>query len=142
VAVPAAFRVLPPVPARPVRLDIPGALLATAGFSAVGYALIADPGGSLSAASARALLAAGIVLLAGFAAVEAITPVPLVPLRFLTRPRLNVSLLTVLLSAAGTATVSFFGVLYFQQVRGFSPLRTSAAFVPSTAVQPRGRLLP
>jgi MFS family permease len=120
VAVPAAFRVLPSVPARRVRLDVPGALLVTAGFSTVSYALIADPGAGL--------LAAGIVLLAGFAVAEAITPVPLVPLRFLARRSL--SFVTVLLASAGTATVSFFLVLYFQQVRGFSPLRTSAAFVP------------
>lgn len=126
VAVPAAFRLLPPVPARPVKLDLPGALLATAGFSAVSYALIHG----LSGVTARTVLIAGIVMLAVFALVEAVVPSPLVSLGFLMRPRRSVSLLAVLLSSAGTATVSFFGVLYFQQVSGYSPLRTSAAFVP------------
>ena len=130
-AVLAAPRLLPPgPPPAPARLDLPGALLATAGLAALSYGLVTTLDRGWSSPAALAPLAAGGALLAALAAVESRAPAPLVPPAFLASPRRAVALLAVLLTAAGTAATTFFLTLYLQQVRGLSPLRTSAAFLP------------
>jgi MFS family permease len=127
----AAPRLLPAgPPPSPTRLDILGGLLATTGMSGLSYGLVATLDHSWSSAAVLVPLVGSTALLVAFMAVEARTPVPLVPLSFLASPRRATALLAVLLTSAGTATSTFFLALYFQQIRGFSPLWTSAAFVP------------
>ena len=127
----AAPRLLPPgpPPAR-TRLDVPGAVLATAGLSALSYGLVASLEHAWSAAAVLVPLIGGAVLLAAFAAVESRVRAPLVPPDFLRSPRRVTALLAVLLATTAATTTVFFLSLYFQQVRGWSPLVTSAAFLP------------
>ncbi|MDR0360398.1 MAG: MFS transporter [bacterium] len=131
VALFAAPRVLPPGPApQRTQLDVPGALLATVGTSALSYGLLATldrPPGSVSVVLP---LVGGATLLGAFVAVERRTRLPLVPLSLLGSWWRATALVAVLLAAAGTATMTFFSSLYFQQSRGLSPLETSAALVP------------
>jgi MFS family permease len=124
-------RLLPagPPPTR-ARLDVLGALLATAGLSGLSYGLVATLDHPWSSAAVLVPLVGSAASLAAFVAVEAHTPAPLLPLSFLAAPWRATALLAVLLTAAGHATSSFFLSLYFQQVRGFSPLWTSTAFLP------------
>lgn len=131
VAVPTVPRLLPPgpPPAR-TRLDVPGALLVTVGLSTLSYGLVATLDRPWPSTTVLVPLVAGAVLLAAFAAVESRSRAPLVPPSFLASARRATALLTVTLSAAGIATSAFFLSLYFQQVRGWSPLATSAAFLP------------
>lgn len=130
----AAPRLLPAGPApEPQRLDVPGALLATTGVCALSYGLLAAAAHSISSAIVLAPLLGGVALLGTFVEVERRTSEPLVPLSLLASPRRGAALLALMLAAAGTAAMTFFFALYFQQIRGFSPLETSAAFAPYAA---------
>jgi MFS family permease len=121
-AMAAAHRLLPPDgPTGRDRLDFPGAVLATAGISALTYGLIER---------LPALPVLGVLLLVAFVVVESRTAAPLVPLSFFaSRPR-AVALAAIVLASAGMAGSFFFLSLYLQQDRGLSPLLTSAVFLP------------
>ncbi|MFD8937264.1 MFS transporter [Streptomyces sp. NPDC059578] len=109
---------------RSERLDLPGAVLLTAGPLSLVYGVLE---------SSPWAIAAGVVLLIAFVAVEARTRHPLVPLSFLThRTRAVANAATVLLSAA-LSTVFFLLTLYVQDVMGWGPLRAGAAFLPFCA---------
>ncbi|GAB2601784.1 MFS transporter [Streptomyces capparidis] len=127
------------LPADPERtrvptLDLPGAALATAGVTLTGYGLIATDAHGWGAGSALVPLLSGAALLAAFVLLERRTREPLLPPAFLRHPSRALGTAAVALTAAGTALVFFLLPLGFQQERGWSPLRTSAAFVPYTAV--------
>jgi EmrB/QacA subfamily drug resistance transporter len=127
----AALRVLPA--ARPVgrgRLDVAGALLATASLMILIYALVetGDAGwGSVQTLGLFALAAAGLVL---FVAVEARVREPLVALSIFRR-RPTVTALVLMLAGMGTVLSAFFFTsLYLQQVLGHSALRAGLEFLP------------
>lgn len=110
-----------PPPAGNGRLDVPGAVLATAGLTAIGVGVLED---------VPAVLVAGIASLATFVAVEARSAEPLVPLGLLaTRPR-AVALGSIVLASAAMAAGFFFLSLYVQDERGASALATAALFLP------------
>ncbi|MEV6733359.1 MULTISPECIES: MFS transporter [unclassified Streptomyces] len=126
-----APRLLPgTVPGRGRSLDLPGALLATAGISLVSYGLVATDARPWTSAAVLAPLSAGAALLAAFPLAERRSRDPLLPPRFLLDRRRAASLAAVALTACGTASTFVLLSLHFQQDRDWSPLRTSAAFVP------------
>ena len=108
-------------PVRRARLDVLGAALVTAGLSALSYGLVESSYGPL---------VGGAVLLLTFTIVESRTAAPLVPPAFFAVPRRAVALAAIVLGSAGMSTSFFFLSLHLQQVRGLSPLLTSAAFLP------------
>ncbi|MEU9961123.1 MFS transporter [Streptomyces sp. NPDC050982] len=116
-------------PARP-RLDLPGALLATAGLASASYGLVLTDAWSWTSGRVLGPLVAGVVLLALFVWVERRAPDPLLPPRFLLDRRRALGLAATALTAAGTATVFVLFSLHLQDERGWSALRTSTAFVP------------
>ncbi|GAA4224357.1 MFS family permease [Streptosporangium album] len=125
-AIVAAPRLLPADrPVRRARIDILGAALVTAGLSTLSYGLVESSYGPLIG---------GVVLLLTFMVVESRTAAPLVPPAFFAAPRRAVALAAIVLGSAGMATSFFFLSLHLQQVRGLSPLLTSAAFLPYGAV--------
>ncbi|MFD1495457.1 MFS transporter [Streptosporangium lutulentum] len=131
VALPLTPRWLPAAaPTGPAALDLPGAALATAGVTLFSYGLLATDGHSWASATVLVPLVTGLALLAAFAAVELRGRDPLLPPAFLADRRRAVALPAIALSAAGTTTVSLLLALYLQQIRGWSPLWTSLAFVP------------
>ncbi|WP_171164487.1 MFS transporter [Streptomyces sp. I05A-00742] len=132
----AAPRLLPtgPAPVR-VRLDVPGAVLVTAGLSVLSYGLVEAGERPWSAPSVWAPVAGGVLLLVAFAVTELRVTEPLMPLGFLVPRRRAAALGAILIGSAGMSTVFFFLSLYFQEVRDASPLLTSAAFLPFGAVQ-------
>jgi MFS family permease len=117
-------------PATPVALDAPGAVLATSGITLLSYGLVMTGDHSWSSATAGVPVAAGFILLAAFAVREARTRSPLLPPSFLADRRRAAALAVIGLSAAATAVVCLFLTLYLQQIRGWTTLRTSLAFVP------------
>jgi MFS family permease len=130
-AVALAPRWLPPgPPPSPTPLDIPGAVLATAGLTSLSFGLVRIGQHAWSSPAVLGPVAAGVGLLLAFVLVEARAPAPLLPLSFFASARRNVSLLILLLIGAVSATLFFMLALYFLQVRGWSPLVTSAAFLP------------
>lgn len=130
-AVLASHRLLPEgSPPAPSTLDIPGALLVTTGISMLSYGLVTAGDHGWSSGAARLALIASAVALTGFVAVESRTQRPLVPLSFLRSPRRVIALTAVMVMAAGHASIGFFLALYFQQIRGMSPIAATAAFLP------------
>lgn len=127
----AVRRVLPhgPDPVRS-RLDIPGAVLVTAGLTIATYGLLRATDQPWSSAQVWLPVGAGAVLLGAFVVVEARTRTPLVPLSLFRSFERVLALLATMITATCLSAAFFFLSLYFEQVRGFSALRTSAAFLP------------
>jgi len=117
-------------PAAPVALDAPGAVLATSGITLLSYGLVMTGDHSWLSATAGVPIAAGFILLVAFGVREARTRDPLLPPSFLADRRRAAALAVIGLSAAATAVVCLFLTLYLQQIRGWTTLRTSFAFVP------------
>ncbi|MFF7857284.1 MFS transporter [Streptomyces sp. NPDC007904] len=126
-------RALPPTPARPTGLDVPGAVLATAGIAALCHGLVLTDARPWGSAQVLAPLAAGVVLLALFRLVERRVREPLLPPGFVRAGRRAAGLAATALTAAGTSTVFVLFSLHLQDARGWSALGTSAAFAPFAA---------
>jgi EmrB/QacA subfamily drug resistance transporter len=132
-----AWHLVPPLnaPARIGReLDLPGALLATAGLTTGVYALAGAPQHGWGSARTLLLLAAAAGLLAAFAAVERSARLPLLPPRTL-RARSLAAGTVLMLAATGILVGTFFlNTLYLQEVQAASPLRAGLEFLPLVAV--------
>jgi EmrB/QacA subfamily drug resistance transporter len=115
---------------RPARLDVPGALLVTAGTGSLIYGLV-EAGDSAWGDSATVLpLTAAVLLYAGFAAVERASRAPLMDLRMFTRRPVLAGAFLMLIATALLIAYFFLGSVYLQHLRGFSPLRTGLLFLP------------
>ncbi|MDX3458639.1 MFS transporter [Streptomyces sp. ME02-8801-2C] len=137
VNVPVGLAVLAAVPAlvaaptpQPARLDVPGALLVTAGTGALIYALV-EAGDSGWSDPATLLPLAGAVLAYGlFAVAERASRAPLMDLRMFTRRPVLAGAFLMLMATALLIAFFFLGSVYLQHLRGFSPLRTGLVFLP------------
>jgi EmrB/QacA subfamily drug resistance transporter len=116
------------------RLDWAGAALASLGLSGVTYGLIELPETGAVGASALLALGAGVAALAGFVAVEARSPEPMMPLRlFRSRTFAGANLLTLCLYAALGGAL-FFLPFDLIQVQGYSAAAAGAALLPFVAL--------
>ncbi|WP_328874357.1 DHA2 family efflux MFS transporter permease subunit [Streptomyces sp. NBC_00287] len=121
------------VPARapqPARLDIPGALLVTAGTASLIYGLVEAGDSGWGDSATLVPLAGAAVLYAGFAAVERAARAPLMDLGMFTRRPVLAGAFLMLVATALLIAYFFLGSVYLQHVRGFSPLRTGLLFLP------------
>jgi MFS family permease len=111
-------------------LDLPGAALATPGVTLLSDGLVMTGGHAWSSAAVLVPLVTGLALLAAFAGVELRSRDPLLPPAFLADWRRLNAWSALAFAAAGTSVAFLLISLYLQQIRGWSPLRTSLAFVP------------
>ncbi|WFE19308.1 MFS transporter [Solwaraspora sp. WMMD937] len=117
------------------RLDVTGAVLATAGLGGLAFGVAEAADAGWSAPSAVAGLMIGSVLLAAFAAVEARWAAsPLIPLRLFTIRSVSVGNVAMLLAGACLNPMWFFLTLSMQNALAYSPARTGLAFLPHTVV--------
>jgi MFS family permease len=131
IAVLLAPRLLPAgPPPSPTPLDVPGAVLATAGLTILSFGLVRIGEHAWSSPAVVVPVIAGVVLLLAFVLVEARVAAPLLPPSFFASPQRSAALLIILLVGAVSATLFFMLALYFLEVRGWPPLTTSAAFLP------------
>ena len=126
----AAPRVLKRSAPRGGKLDIPGALLATAGMTALVYGLVRAPAAGWANPITVASLVGGVVLLVAFAIIEVRSDHPMLPPRLLKDRNRTASYLVMLGITGSIFAVSFFLTLFLQTVLGFSPLKTGFAFLP------------
>ena len=114
----------------PGAFDIPGAVLSTAGFSALVYAVIEAPGKGWTSGIVLGLLAVSVLLLAAFLWWERRTDHPMLDLDFFRRPGFSIGTLAV--------SVAFFALLggifaltqYLQFAHGYSAIEAGAIMSP------------
>jgi MFS family permease len=115
---------------QPGRLDVPGALLVTAGTGTAIYALInAGDRGWLSLAT-LGTLAGAIVLYGVFAWVQRTVRSPLMDLRILTRRPVAAGTFMLLVATALMISMFFLGSFYLQHFQQYGALRTGLLFLP------------
>jgi EmrB/QacA subfamily drug resistance transporter len=125
-----APRVLADVEPKPGRLDIPGALTATAGMLSLVYGLTHAADHSWSSTGTVAPLVLAALLLAAFVLVEIRADAPLLPLSiFSSRNRSGVYSMMLFFGLA-VFSLFFFLTLYLQNIHHFSAVRTGLGFLP------------
>jgi len=115
-------------------IDVVGALLVSLGLAAPVFALIEQPRRGFEDPLVVAPLVLGVGLLAAFVAWERRAGDPMVPLELFRRRNFAVVNLVSLLFYAGLAGMTFFLVLFLQQVAGYSALEAGLALVPITVM--------
>ncbi|GAA2275842.1 MFS transporter [Streptomyces ruber] len=114
------------------RLDLPGAVLVTAGLATLAYGIVQTEAEGWAAPAAWAPLCAGLVLVCAFLAVEARTKAPLMPPQLLRLRSVASANAAMLLSGSVTFCMWYFVTLYAQNVLGYTPLEAGLASMPSS----------
>jgi len=114
------------------RLDLPGALLVTAGLATLAYGIVQTEAEGWTAAATLVPLCAGAALIGLFLVVEARTRAPLMPLKLLRLRSVSSANAAVFVSGSAMFCMWFFMTLYAQNVLGYSPLGAGLALVPSS----------
>jgi EmrB/QacA subfamily drug resistance transporter len=116
--------------ARLQNFDALGAVLATSGMLLLVYALVEAPTVGWGAARTIGELAGALALLTAFAVNELRHRNPLAPLSIFRINGLGFSDVTQLIAFAGFLAMFFFLTLYMQNVLGYTPIQTGAAYLP------------
>jgi EmrB/QacA subfamily drug resistance transporter len=114
-------------------LDVPGAVLVTAGLTALVFGVVRTT--SVGWGSWQTIVALGlaVALMAWFVFHEGrVAKSPLMPLSMFGRRSIWTANLVMFLVAGAIFAMWFFVSLYLQEVRGYSPILTGLAFVPQT----------
>ncbi|HVC67679.1 MAG TPA: MFS transporter [Acidimicrobiales bacterium] len=115
------------------RLDVAGAATITGALFLLVYAISHTDVVSWTATSTLVVLAAAVLLLVAFVAVEArAASHPLVPLRIFRVRSVTGANLVMFCFGVGMFAMWFFLSLYLQQVLGYSPVVTGFTFLPQT----------
>ncbi|MBF9066862.1 MFS transporter [Streptacidiphilus fuscans] len=119
---------------RPARgLDLPGQVLAVVGLGALTGAVVEANAQGWGSPLVLTCLAVFVLALVGFLRVERRSADPMLPLRLFGHGVFRTtSLIGVLINFSFYGLIFVFS-LFFQQVWGFSPIRTGLAFLPMTA---------
>ncbi len=118
--------------ARLANFDLLGAALATSGMLLLIYALVKAPDVGWGTTRTIGELAGALVLLAAFVVNERRHRNPLAPLSIFRINGLAYADATQLIAFAGFLAMFFFLTLYMQNVLGYSPIQTGAAYLPFT----------
>ena len=115
------------------NFDLFGTVLVTGGMLLLVYALVKAPDQGWGSGRTLAELFGAGSLLAAFVVNEQRSRNPLVPLSIFKVRGLAAADITQFVGVAGFLSMFFFLTLYMQNVLGFSPLQTGAAYLPLTA---------
>ncbi|MGQ4364844.1 MFS transporter [Streptomyces sp. SAS_272] len=114
------------------RLDLPGALLVTAGLATLAYGISQTESEGWAAPAALVPLAAGLALVALFLVVEARTAAPLMPLGLFRLRTVSAANAAMFVNGSAMFSMWFFLTLYLQNALGYTPLEAGLALVPSS----------
>ncbi|RPF33091.1 MFS transporter [Streptomyces sp. TLI_185] len=114
------------------RLDLPGALLVTAGLGTLAYGISQTEAEGWTAVATVVPLAAGPALIALFLVVEARTAAPLMPLGLFRVRAVSSANAAMFVNGSAMFCMWFFMTLYAQNVLGYTPLEAGLALVPSS----------
>jgi EmrB/QacA subfamily drug resistance transporter len=123
----------PPTETQP-RVDLVGAVLCVLGLGGPVFALIEEPRRGWGAPAIFIPLLAGIALFAAFLWWESHTDRPMLELGLFGRRNFSFTNVETLAVYAGLSTLTFFLVLFVQQLAGYSALKSGLALVPITVV--------
>ncbi|MEO8095175.1 MAG: MFS transporter [Pseudolysinimonas sp.] len=116
------------------RVDVGGAITATAGLAALVYGVVRAPELGWTSLATLSAGGVGVVLVAVFFLIQARSRQPLLRLGLLRAPQLGVANVAQLLLGAAWVTMWFFLNLYLQQVLGASAFLAGAALLPMTGL--------
>jgi len=116
------------------RVDVVGAILCTLGLGGPVFALIEAPRRGWTDPLIVVTLVGGIAIFAAFLVWEQRSAHPMLPLRLFRRRNFSIANLETLSVYAGLSTLTFFLVLFLQQLAGYSALKSGLALLPITAV--------
>ena len=117
-----------------IKLDLPGAITATAGLMSLVYGLSEAPNHGWGSMRVIGFLIAAVVLLVAFVLNERRTTQPLMPLRIFNIRNVAGGNLTALAIACTLFSMFFFMTLYVQDVLGYGPAKSGVSFLPVTFV--------
>lgn len=111
-------------------LDVPGAVLATAGATGVVFALTEGPELGWTSPFVIGSLVLGLLLFAVFLYVERTADNPLLPFSLFANKNRVATLVAIFFAGAVMFTVAAFVALFVQDILGYSPLEAGLAFIP------------
>jgi EmrB/QacA subfamily drug resistance transporter len=115
--------------------DLAGAISGTLGLIVLTFGIVKTDQYGWGSARTLITLAIGVALLAIFIAIEArFAKAPLMPLGIFRSRQLSGANVVVMMLGASAFTMWYFVSLYLQEVHGFTPVETGAAFLPPSIV--------
>jgi len=117
-----------------MKLDLPGAVTATAGLMSLVYALSKAPNDGWGSNTVIGFLALSAILLISFIVNERRTDQPLLNLKIFKIRNVAGGNLTALAIACTLFSMFFFMTLYIQTVLGYSPVKSGVSFLPVTFI--------
>ncbi|MCX4645751.1 MULTISPECIES: DHA2 family efflux MFS transporter permease subunit [unclassified Streptomyces] len=114
------------------RLDLPGAVLVTAGTATLAYGVVQTEAEGWGAAATLVPLGVALALIVTFLAVEARTRLPLMPLGLFRVRAVAAANAAMFVCGMGSFAMWFFMTLYAQNVLGYTPIEAGLALVPSS----------
>jgi EmrB/QacA subfamily drug resistance transporter len=116
------------------KVDIVGAVLCALGLGGPVFALIEEPKRGWGDPLILGALIGGLVVFALFLWWERRTPAPMLPLSLFKHRNFTFANVETLAVYAGLSTLTFFLVLFVQQLAGYSALKSGFALLPITVV--------
>ena len=116
------------------HFDVPGALTSTVGVSALVYGFIRSAEAGWGDAITLLAIAAALVLLCTFVALEKLAAQPIMPLHLFANAERAAAYLARLLFMGGMIGFFFFTTLYLQDELQYGATLTGMAFLPATIV--------
>jgi EmrB/QacA subfamily drug resistance transporter len=116
------------------RVDVVGGVLCVLGLGGPVFALIEEPRRGWGDPLILITSFGGLVLLVVFVLRERRHPQPMLPLRLFSKRNFSFANLETLTVYASLSTLTFFLVLFLQQLAGYSPLKSGLTLVPITIV--------
>ncbi|MFE5240003.1 MULTISPECIES: MFS transporter [unclassified Streptomyces] len=114
------------------RVDLPGAVLVTAGLATTAYGIVQTEAEGWTTASTLVPLLAGPALLGVFVLVESRAAAPLMPLRVLGVRAVSAGNVSMMLLGSATFGMWYFVTVYAQNVLGYTPLQAGLALLPTS----------
>ncbi|HVS78752.1 MAG TPA: MFS transporter [Candidatus Saccharimonadales bacterium] len=133
----AALRILPHhigEENKKLHLDLPGAVLATAGLMSLVYGLSKAPADGWGSTAVIGFIIASVVLLLGFVFNESRTDQPMLPLNLFRIRNVSGGNATALAIACTLFSMFYFMTLYVQTVLGYGPAKSGVSFLVVTLV--------
>src|SRR5215469_5925302 len=117
-----------------LRVDVPGAILCTAGLGLLVAGFIEQPQLGWSDPLILGAFIGGAALLGAFVAYELRTPIPMLPLRLFRLRNFSVTNIETLSVYGGLSALTTFLTLYLIEFAGFSALHAGISLLPVTIV--------